>query len=279
MRLGFLLIGGLLFVCAPVVADDLQRPPLAATTEVSSNGESLREPRSFASQLVYDTKYIFTAPTRWDSDGWTQFGLAAATVLGAAILADKPERDPIDDRENRIDKLAKKLEPFGGSYSAVTLAGFYGIGKLTNSPKAMAVGEDGLTASLIASGLISGVTKVVVGRTRPSNTSDKTDFHPFSGDHSFPSGHTTQAFTVASVVSAHYDSPWVSTVSYTVASLVGYARHEHNAHWTSDIVAGAAIGLAVGHTVVKLNEDNRGARMSAVIGESGPMMALMIPLK
>src|SRR5204862_459002 len=109
------------------------------------------------------------------------------------------------------------------------------------------------------------------------NTDSSTEFHPLGHDQSFPSGHTTQAFTVASVISAHYDSPWIGAMAYTVASLVGYARHEHQAHWPSDIVAGAAIGIGVGRTVVRLNEENRGARLSLGMSDHGFGATITIP--
>ena len=241
------------------------------------NGDVSPVQRSFGGQLIYDTKYILSAPLRWDSHDWLWAGAAAAAVLGTGILMDKRESDSAEDAQHRVDKLATKLEPFGGGYSFATLAGFYGAGKLFDSPKAVAVGEDGLTASIIAAGIISPTVKWVVGRVRPGDTPSRTDFHPFSGNQSFPSGHTTQAFSVASVISAHYDSLWIDASAYTIAAFVGYARHQHQAHWPSDIAAGALLGIAVGHTVVRLNEENRGAHLSVVPSANGPMMALVIP--
>jgi|GEM_PF-3909932 len=48
-------------------------------------------------------------------------------------------------------------------------------------------------------------------------------------------------------------------------------------HWTSDIAGGAVVGLTVGHTVVKLNQDNRGAHIAIVSTQTGPMAALVVP--
>ena len=59
---------------------------------------------------------------------------------------------------------------------------------------------------------------------------------------------------MASVISAHSDEVWVSVTAYTVAGLVGFARVYHNAHWTSDVTAGAAIGTFVGRGIVALND-------------------------
>jgi membrane-associated phospholipid phosphatase len=79
----------------------------------------------------------------------------------------------------------------------------------------------------------------------------------FGGDQSFPSGHATQAFAVASVIAESYDPMWVKLGSYGVASMVGYARMERNAHWASDVLAGALIGTFVGKTVVQFNKNRR----------------------
>jgi membrane-associated phospholipid phosphatase len=102
--------------------------------------------------------------------------------------------------------------------------------------------------------------KYAVGRARPNADRGTHYFTPFSSSNaSFPSGETTQAFAVASVIAAHYDPLWVSVSSYGVASLVGIARIYEDAHWTSDALAGALIGTAVGTAIVHYNEKRRKA--------------------
>lgn len=274
----------LLLVCAVLTpsaawSEDTALPNLATVAPAPPAIDEANAPqRAFGAQLVYDTKYVLSAPMRWDVRDAMWFGVAAVAVLGTGFLADKNEGDGATDGEHALDEVASKAEPFGAEYSFLTLAGFYGGGELFDSPRARAVAEDGLTASIIASGIIAPSVKWAVGRVRPADTTDRTDFHPFGHNHSFPSGHTTQAFTVASVISAHYDSPWIDTAAYTTAALVGYARHQHQAHWTSDIAAGAVLGIAVGHTVVRLNEENRGVHVDVIPSKNGPIVGLVIPL-
>ena len=86
-----------------------------------------------------------------------------------------------------------------------------------------------------------------MGRRRPNADDGAYAFKPFSANcASFPSGHTTQAFVLASAISANYESPWVKVSSYSLASAVGMARIEQNAHHASDVFAGALIGTAIG---------------------------------
>ena len=72
---------------------------------------------------------------------------------------------------------------------------------------------------------------------------------PFGGDHSFPSGHTATSFMTATMLHKEYGwrSPWFSIGGYTVAALTGVSRIMNNAHWMSDVVAGAAIGVGSVH--------------------------------
>lgn len=72
---------------------------------------------------------------------------------------------------------------------------------------------------------------------------------PYGGDHSFPSGHTATSFMTATMLHKEYGwrSPWFSIGGYTVAAVTGVSRILNNAHWMSDVVAGAAIGIGSVH--------------------------------
>jgi hypothetical protein len=67
---------------------------------------------------------------------------------------------------------------------------------------------------------------------------------------SFPSGHTSDSFAVATVVSSYYGKKWGIPL-YVFASLVGISRIEQGRHWPSDAVAGAALGYISGKTAVR----------------------------
>jgi membrane-associated phospholipid phosphatase len=76
------------------------------------------------------------------------------------------------------------------------------------------------------------VLKPVVDRTRPNGVR-----------YSFPSGHTASAFAGAAFLQVRYG--WrLGVPAYALASFVGYSRVESREHYTSDVVAGAAIGIA-----------------------------------
>jgi membrane-associated phospholipid phosphatase len=62
---------------------------------------------------------------------------------------------------------------------------------------------------------------------------------------SFPSGHTGAAFMAAEYFSQEFSekSPWYGVLGYTIATTTGVLRLYGRAHWFSDCVAGAGIGI------------------------------------
>jgi membrane-associated phospholipid phosphatase len=145
------------------------------------------------------------------------------------------------------------VQKFGTKqYGLPVLLGFYGYGALADDNEAKAVALDGFSASVI-SALVTSSIKGVVGRARPYAALGPHHFAPLQGDYSFPSGHATGAFAFASAIATHYDSAWVGVTAYGIAGLVGVARIEQDAHWTSDVVAGALIGGLIGHHLVEFN--------------------------
>ncbi len=89
-----------------------------------------------------------------------------------------------------------------------------------------------LAEALATSLAVVYVLKPTVDRTRPNG-----------GSQSFPSGHAASAFAGAAFLQLRYG--WAYGLPATAAAVfVGYTRVESKEHWTSDVVAGGAIGVA-----------------------------------
>jgi membrane-associated phospholipid phosphatase len=208
--------------------------------------------------LLADTAYVLTAPARWDKKEWLTFSFIASGI-GAAAFTDKPVRSWVLHNRNDVGyDVVDNFHRYEVYYSVGALGLFYAGGVACDNPRARAVAIDGAATSLIASGIVTPGLKCVIGRARPSSENGTRYFTPFSlSNDSFPSGETTQAFAIASVVASHYDELWIKAMSYGTAGLIGLARIYHDQHWTSDVAAGALIGTAVGITVVRYNEKRR----------------------
>src|SRR3990167_9581805 len=83
---------------------------------------------------------------------------------------------------------------------------------------------------------------------------------------SFPSGHTVSAFSLASVFAARSESRAVKVMVYSLASSVALQRVYADKHWASDVLAGAALGTAVGRWVAAKKE------------KSGSSSVLLLPV-
>ena len=136
-----------------------------------------------------------------------------------------------------FDRLGEPIAQFG-------LAGaFYATGWLTAAEKARRGGSGG-AAARVGNGLATGGLKSAGGRSRPYTEDGPGRWN--GGGASFPSGHTSMAFTMASVVAEEYESPMVDFMAYGLAGTVGAMRIHQDQHWASDVVGGAALGLLVG---------------------------------
>jgi membrane-associated phospholipid phosphatase len=101
------------------------------------------------------------------------------------------------------------------------------------------------------SAIVDLAIKAVTRRQRPSDIPVGGDFHntffnggksPFKGS-SFPSGHATGAFSVATVVARRYSNHrWVPWAVYGMATAISFSRVSSMAHFPSDVFLGAAIG-------------------------------------
>ena len=211
----------------------------------------------FPKTLLGDLEHAVTSPARWEGKDWLIFGAGVAAVA-AVSLADSDVRTQVQHIQNTsATDAAKQIRQLGGPYSYGVLGLFLAGGEAFDNGPAKAVFIDGAGATLVSGGIGLGL-KYVVGRNRPSAEKGNSYFQPFSNSAaSFPSGETTQAFAIGSVIASHYDEWWIKGASYGIASLVGMARIYQDAHWTSDALAGALIGTAVGTAIAHFNDKKR----------------------
>ena len=260
MRSSAALVVALCLIASPLRAEDLASSAAPASSAELSGGVSDRNLLDAGKLILFDTGDILTAPIRWDGSDWLKVGISAGLVTATVLALDQPIREASQrSRTTSRDDFAKFIEGFGAESSWAVMGAFAVAGWGFDDSKSRRVVVDALAASLIASGIITTAVKYGVGRYRPSATDATWSAKPFSGNVSFPSGHTTQAFALAAVISGHYHQTWVRVSSFFIAGCVGLARIHLNQHYASDVLFGAIIGTAVGGTVVTLNEKRREA--------------------
>jgi membrane-associated phospholipid phosphatase len=218
----------------------------------------------------------------------------AATDWGTLIPAGGAILSSLDSYDEKVNSWATGRTPIFGSMDSASRAANYLLGILQAEVVLTALatpsGEDseewvyskakGLSVELGAELVTAGVTeglKNVTDRERPSG-----------GDNSFPSGHSSAAFTNA--VLANRNLQYLSMSdnlrialevgNYVLASATAWARVEANAHWLSDVFAGAAIGYFFGaflHDGFMGLPEEEPVQVKVVPMHGGAMLAFTFP--
>lgn len=218
--------------------------------------------------LGQNFKQEFAKPFHLKKKDWGNLGKYAAVTF-ALSFADEPIQQAalrFRNRNTGLNNISKGLSDFGGIYEVFTVAGIGAYGLISKNNR---LANTALLSSqaYITSGVITTVLKFLSGRTRPSYYLAGVEAEPrFLGpfhkrlndangsyeNSSFPSGHSTVAFAVATVFASEYkDYPLVPVIAYTTASLISISRITENKHWVTDVVTGAALGFITGKMVVK----------------------------
>jgi undecaprenyl-diphosphatase len=150
-----------------------------------------------------------------------------------------------------LDALVGVVNPIG---SGVTLLVVCMALTLLSGPRWPRLAEAGWLGALAF--MVAGMTelglKLLVGRPRPAlgagGVALAGSFIPTDLD-SFPSGHATSVFAVATVVATFY--PRLRLPLFMLAAAVALGRVYLGRHYVSDILAGALLGLVVATLVVR----------------------------
>jgi membrane-associated phospholipid phosphatase len=145
------------------------------------------------------------------------------------------------NRNQNIDHSFDILSKTSYPVSLAIPIGLFGVGLIK---KDKVLQRQGLTvvASLTVSLGTTYILKKIVSRERPAIA------YPFiqpaivETDASFPSGHSTAAFSTATSLTLAYPKWYVAVPAYTWASTVAYSRLHLGVHYPSDVLAGAVIG-------------------------------------
>ncbi len=146
--------------------------------------------------------------------------------------------------EHRNVHLDGTFKAFSSSVSPISIAApilIFGTGLIEKDQelkqKGLMIGESFLVTTIIATTL-----KHAVNRPRPFETYPDIQKLSDGGSASFPSGHSSDAFSTATSLSLAFPKWYVIAPSFTYASLVGYTRMHLGVHYPSDVLAGAIIG-------------------------------------
>lgn len=229
-------------------------------------------------QLKNETLDFAKQPLKWESNDWLNLGLIGAGTF-LLIQTDQNIREEMLKNRNYVKSFPIEFgRIYGELYSPIIIAGAFGLnGILSGDKQSKKIGFE-IIQTLIYAGSITTGLKLITGRSRPFTDNGSKDFGNWSllddQFHSFPSGHTTVAFSISTVLANNTENEWLKVLCYIPAVLTATSRVYQDKHWASDVFLGGIIGYAVGTWVTAKHEEN-----SLVISNSPTQISFSIPLK
>ena len=223
--------------------------------------ELIKNPeQGYLKSYLTDTRDLVIQPAKWQAKEWIVLGSAALTFTAIYLNDQEIQRLFLRNRTEGTQWVSKYIaEPIGsGLYTLPALGLLYGSGWVFDNKKSRHVALQATKAWLLTGGA-TVVLKQLTHRQRPDEGSVSDPYFwkgPYaltSDNTSFPSGHTSTAFAVATVIACNYDEWWIDALSYSMATLAGLSRVHDNKHWASDVFAGALLGWWVGKSISNMH--------------------------
>jgi membrane-associated phospholipid phosphatase len=234
------LVLALLLAASPLRAQEAPEPSSGPAVEAQTTDVPHTPEETNWASLLKDTGSDFASFPRRTST-WVILAAGAGLALAVHPADEYVERHAIGNpTADRIFATGKVIG--SAPFQIGTALTLYVVGRQLTKEQprvnmATHIGFDLLRAQIVAQTLVYAV-KFTAHRDRPTGECC-----------AFPSGHATSAFAAASVIERHfgYRGSWPALLA---ATYVATSRLVDNRHFLSDVVFGAALGTAVGWTVV-----------------------------
>jgi membrane-associated phospholipid phosphatase len=264
--------GSGLALLAALIAALMHLPAIGQTEEGS--GDALETVPVEPQTLGADLKAFVTAPADWRARDWLKFSGVVAAVGVAYRYDDEVRARYANDGEPNYHEVIDSMP------AAVTFGGMWFAAKLARSEQALWEVR-AMRRAIVIQTISTEVLKVAFRRERPGPGVPKDDWN--ARGLSFPSGHTAVAFAIGTVLAESGDDrhrAWRRAIGYGIGVATAYQRVNHDAHWLSDTVAGAALGIAAAKFVMKRRSasEPRGQVWLGTV-DGGPMLTFAMPLR
>jgi hypothetical protein len=215
-------------------------------------------------------KEQFLAPFKMN--GPQLAGFATGALITYGLIQNDAQLDEnyfryMKSKSETVNQISPRVTMLGESYAGYFLISYAGYSFLSKDYKAWRTSVLATQACLSA-GIWVRIGKMFTSRERPSAAywseveggrwrwfvspfSDLYKSKNVSSFDAFPSGHTSAAFSIATVFAMQYSDRLAVPISaYTIATMVGVSRLSEHEHWVSDVFLGGIIGYLCGRQVV-----------------------------
>jgi len=253
----FLCLFLLIIQFSALAQDDTIAPKPISSIPKDERTLSIVPDKAYLKSYLTDARDIVIFPARWNKYQWIAFS-GVVVVTAVLFTQDANIQKIVQKNQNAVMNYTSKygLERLGsGLYTIPALGILYGVGAIIKNDKARYTALKGVEAYILGY-IADNLMKQITQRHRPYQDDPPNPNiweGPFSMtiNSSFPSGHSTNIFAVATVIATAYSRTyWVPIVCYTLAGLTAASRVYQNDHWFSDIFVGSALGYAIGRTIM-----------------------------
>jgi membrane-associated phospholipid phosphatase len=247
-----LLLVGSVVPCRAQDVEPSQDTQQEASTQGPAQAAPTVAPRSFDTRALFDTpedrRTLGAFPKNLGRNfigvfsGQNLFPFAIG--VGATTLASAFDKGTEHALKGTCNSCGTTGATLGGGAMLPIVGALFVAGRFAPQGQFRAASYDFMQA-MIVNGAYTSLLKYTVKRERPDG----------SDSLSFPSGHTSTAFSLAAVATSHYG--WkIGLPAYALATGIGLSRIEQDRHHLSDVIAGATLGVIVGRTVARLDSDS-----------------------
>jgi len=254
---------GLACLCNEVRAQDYVNLPddpgqTAKPTVDTTTGVPQREAtwRSVPGDFLHDQKGIWLFPVQLAKGHHLLPTLIVVGGTAGLIYADSHAMPYFQKHQRNWDDLNDVFDPLITTGEVIALpAGLMVAGYIRHDDRE--VNTALLAVEAYGDSVVPNLAiKAATRRQRPTDIAPGGPFtgtffnggkSPFKGS-SFPSGHATAVWSVATVVAERYrhrGKPWIPILSYTLATAISCSRITSSAHFPSDVWLGAAMGYTI----------------------------------
>jgi len=226
-------------LAAPVLAaqDDPQDPKTVAPGTSQDQAQPTSTPS--AAELKY-SRFHRVLGRNLTSNLFTRKNLVPFLIGSAGALAIAPADQEISGAlREHAPEFGDAGQIIGGVITVSFVGGSVVASRLTKSDHFRSFSYT-LAQAYATNFILSRGLKYATHRMRPDG----------SASTSFPSGHASDSFAIATVMWSYYGKKWGIPLC-VIATLVGVSRIEHGKHWPSDAIAGAALGYISAKTAIR----------------------------
>jgi undecaprenyl-diphosphatase len=181
------------------------------------------------------------------------FIVAASAVLVAIVwrFADAPITAFAERiQTSNVEDIIRIANRFGGGMNPAMVVVFFLVAGVVYRTRRWIAYGVAMALAGAAAGVSVQIVKYTAGRTRPELWLGPFH-HARAAATSFPSGHTVGAFALAGVLMLASPSRTMRIIAFFLALSVAVSRVLAFRHWTSDVLASAAIGMILAAIAVR----------------------------